>query len=99
MRWETSTAWWRWSPAGPAGSGRRRPSCRPSGGPRGPGSPSPRAPPPPAPPPRLAWGVGGRASVEAAVGRVAADLGGLDVVVNNAGIGAQGDVAANDDDG
>jgi 2-keto-3-deoxy-L-fuconate dehydrogenase len=47
---------------------------------------------------RLACDVGDRASVDGAVGRVAADLGGLDVVVNNAGIGAQGDVAANDDD-
>jgi 2-keto-3-deoxy-L-fuconate dehydrogenase len=47
---------------------------------------------------RLACDVGDRASVDAAVGRVAADLGGLDVVVNNAGVGAQGDVAANDDD-
>jgi 2-keto-3-deoxy-L-fuconate dehydrogenase len=47
---------------------------------------------------RLACDVGDRASVDEAVGRVAADLGGLDVVVNNAGIGAQGDVAANDDD-
>jgi NAD(P)-dependent dehydrogenase (short-subunit alcohol dehydrogenase family) len=47
---------------------------------------------------RLACDVGDRASVEKAVGRVAADLGRLDVVVNNAGIGAQGDVAANDDE-
>ncbi|RKS67973.1 NAD(P)-dependent dehydrogenase (short-subunit alcohol dehydrogenase family) [Motilibacter peucedani] len=39
-----------------------------------------------------------RASVDAAVGRVVAELGGLDVCINNAGIGAQGDVAANDDD-
>ena len=38
------------------------------------------------------------ASVRAAVDAVAGEFGGLDVVVNNAGIGAQGDVAANDDD-
>jgi NAD(P)-dependent dehydrogenase (short-subunit alcohol dehydrogenase family) len=38
------------------------------------------------------------ASVRAAVDTVVAEFGGLDVVVNNAGIGAQGDVAANDDD-
>lgn len=35
--------------------------------------------------------------VEAAVGAVAAHYGGIDIVVNNAGIGAAGDVAANDD--
>lgn len=38
------------------------------------------------------------ASVRAAVDSVVSEFGGLDVVVNNAGIGAQGDVAANDDD-
>jgi 2-keto-3-deoxy-L-fuconate dehydrogenase len=38
------------------------------------------------------------ASVSAAVARVAAHFGRLDIVVNNAGIGAVGDVTANDDD-
>ncbi len=38
------------------------------------------------------------ASVRAAVDEAAAELGGLDVLVNDAGIGAVGDVAANDDD-
>ncbi|MEU0943620.1 SDR family oxidoreductase [Streptomyces canus] len=38
------------------------------------------------------------ASVRAAVSAAAADLGGLDVLVNNAGIGAQGTVADNDDE-
>ncbi|MFF1380957.1 SDR family NAD(P)-dependent oxidoreductase [Streptomyces sp. NPDC058308] len=37
------------------------------------------------------------ASVRAAVAAAAADLGGLDVLVNNAGIGAQGTVEDNDD--
>ena len=37
------------------------------------------------------------ASVRAAVAAAAADLGGLDVLVNNAGLGAQGTVADNDD--
>ncbi|MET8472045.1 SDR family oxidoreductase [Streptomyces sp. NPDC006422] len=36
-------------------------------------------------------------AVRAAVGAATADLGGLDVLVNNAGIGAQGTVADNDD--
>lgn len=36
-------------------------------------------------------------AIERAVAEAAQVLGGIDVVVNNAGIGAQGDVAANDD--
>lgn len=36
--------------------------------------------------------------VEAAVAAVTAELGGLDVLINNAGIGAGGDVTVNDDD-
>ncbi|WP_344818941.1 SDR family oxidoreductase [Microbacterium soli] len=42
--------------------------------------------------------VSDRASVDAAVSAVAAQFGGIDIVINNAGIGAQGDIAANDDD-
>ena len=38
------------------------------------------------------------ASVRAAVEQVVAELGRLDVVVNNAGVGAQGTVADNDDE-
>ncbi|MGH1554151.1 SDR family NAD(P)-dependent oxidoreductase [Streptomyces sp. L7] len=38
------------------------------------------------------------ASVRQAVASAVADLGGLDIVVNNAGIGAQGTVEDNDDD-
>ena len=38
-----------------------------------------------------------RTAVDASVGSAAADLGGLDVLVNNAGIGAIGDVSQNDD--
>jgi 2-keto-3-deoxy-L-fuconate dehydrogenase len=37
-------------------------------------------------------------SVDAAVATVAEAFGGIDIVINNAGIGATGDVAANDDD-
>jgi 2-keto-3-deoxy-L-fuconate dehydrogenase len=36
--------------------------------------------------------------VDAAIAEVAAELGGIDIVINNAGIGAVGDVAANTDD-
>lgn len=36
-------------------------------------------------------------AVAAAVDRAAAELGGIDIVINNAGIGAQGEVDANDD--
>ncbi|MHC5906787.1 SDR family NAD(P)-dependent oxidoreductase, partial [Streptomyces sp. S6] len=41
--------------------------------------------------------VGDDTSVRAAVDAAAADLGGLDIVINNAGIGAQGTVEDNDD--
>ena len=42
--------------------------------------------------------VSDRRSVAAAIARAAEVLGRIDIVVNNAGIGAQGDIAANDDD-
>lgn len=42
--------------------------------------------------------VSDRASVDAAVAAVATRFGRIDIVVNNAGIGAVGDISANDDD-
>ena len=42
--------------------------------------------------------VGDDASIAAAVEQAVAALGGLDIVINNAGIGAQGDITANSDD-
>lgn len=42
--------------------------------------------------------VSDRASVDAAIAGVAERFGRIDIVINNAGIGAQGDIAANDDD-
>ncbi|WP_045273963.1 SDR family NAD(P)-dependent oxidoreductase [Microbacterium azadirachtae] len=42
--------------------------------------------------------VSDRASVDAAVAAIGERFGRIDIVVNNAGIGAQGDIAANDDD-
>ena len=39
-----------------------------------------------------------RASVQTAVAAVVEEFGGIDILINNAGIGAQGDVAANDDE-
>ncbi|HEV7849604.1 MAG TPA: SDR family oxidoreductase [Mycetocola sp.] len=42
--------------------------------------------------------VADRGSVEAAIAAVAARFGRIDIVINNAGIGAQGTVADNDDD-
>lgn len=47
---------------------------------------------------RIACDVSDTASVEAAVDEASRELGGLDIVVNNAGIGAQGTVEDNDDD-
>ena len=46
----------------------------------------------------LTCDVSDSASVDQAVAEAAEQLGGLDVVINNAGIGAQGDVTANDDE-
>ncbi|MGJ3401982.1 SDR family NAD(P)-dependent oxidoreductase [Glutamicibacter sp. Je.9.36] len=42
--------------------------------------------------------VGERSSVNDAVNAAAQSMGGIDIVVNNAGVGAQGTVEANDDD-
>jgi NAD(P)-dependent dehydrogenase (short-subunit alcohol dehydrogenase family) len=52
----------------------------------------------PAPLLGLRCDVSDSSSVNAAVAAAAEELGGIDVLVNNAGIGAQGDVAANPDD-
>ena len=41
--------------------------------------------------------VSDRASIVDAIGSIAADLGGIDIVINNAGISAVGTVDANDD--
>lgn len=46
----------------------------------------------------IACDVSSSAAVSEAVKDAAEKLGGIDIVVNNAGIGAQGDIAANDDD-
>lgn len=46
----------------------------------------------------IACDVTDAAAVDAAVQRAVDELGGLDIVVNNAGIGASGDVAGNEDD-
>ncbi|MPV48499.1 SDR family oxidoreductase [Pseudactinotalea sp. HY160] len=42
--------------------------------------------------------VGDDASVRAAIAAVAEEFGGIDIVINNAGIGAQGTIETNDDD-
>ena len=55
------------------------------------------APPAEGPHSGVTCDVADRASVDAAVARVAEELGRIDIVVNNAGIGAQGTVADNDD--
>lgn len=45
----------------------------------------------------LTCDISDRMAVDAAVAEVGATLGGIDVVVNNAGIGATGDISGNDD--
>ena len=46
----------------------------------------------------IACDITSAAAVDAAVGHVAEKLGGIDIVVNNAGIGAVGDITANSDE-